>query len=79
MRDTTAGVEIGEACLHLVVLPAFRLDEGGDRFRGEERLRAAGPLGQGLELPLLGARRPSRLPCEWIVNRQSAIDHLAGL
>ncbi len=53
VRDTSALIEFTEPYLSFVELPAFRLDEGGNRFGGKERLRASRTFGQRLEA-LLG-------------------------
>src|SRR5437762_4192351 len=52
MGCTAAFVELLEAGLNLVQLPALRLDKRGNCFCGQKRLRAAGAPGQHLE-PLL--------------------------
>jgi hypothetical protein len=49
VRDTTALIELPDRYLNFIELPAFRLDEGGKRFGGKERLRASRTLGQRLE------------------------------
>jgi hypothetical protein len=53
MADTVAFIELFEASLDLIELPALRLDKSRDRFRGKKRLRTTGSLGKRLE-PLLG-------------------------
>ena len=46
-------IEILDPYLNFVELPAFRLDEGCNCFRGKERLRASRTFGERLEA-LLG-------------------------
>jgi len=52
--DTVAAIELPEPGLNLVQLPALGIDEGGDRFRGQERLLATGSSGERLEALLGG-------------------------
>src|SRR5207253_1531812 len=51
--DPATLVEFLETRLDLVQLPALCLNKSRDRFRGEKRLRAAGPLRECFK-PLLG-------------------------
>jgi len=46
---TTARIEFGDSSLNFIELPAFRLDEGGNRFGRKERLRAPRTLRERLE------------------------------
>jgi hypothetical protein len=48
-----AAIELPEASLNLVQLPALGVDEGGDRFGRQKRLRPTGSSGERLEA-LLG-------------------------
>jgi hypothetical protein len=47
--DPTASIELVDSGLNLIELPAFRLDEGGDRRRGQKRLRVASSFRERLE------------------------------
>jgi len=47
--NTPALIELLDADLGFIQLPAFRLDKGGDGLGGEEGLRAARTFGQRLE------------------------------
>ena len=52
MWNTPALIEFLDAGLNFLQLPAFRLDKGGNRFRGKKRLRTtwtryAGATGEG--------------------------------
>ena len=53
VRDAAAFIQLRDPDLNLVQLPAFGFDESGDRFGGQERLRAPSTPGQRLEA-LLG-------------------------
>ena len=50
VRDTSALIELLDPYLNFVELPAFRLDEGCNCFRGKERLRASRTFGERLSL-----------------------------
>ena len=47
--DTSALIEFPEAGLNFIELPAFRLNEGGDRLSCKKRLRSPSTLGECFE------------------------------
>src|SRR4030095_15308441 len=55
VRNTPAVIELHDATLNLIELPAFRLNEGGDGLGCEVRLRAPRTFRERLET-LLGIR-----------------------
>jgi hypothetical protein len=55
VRHTTTRIELVDPSLRFIELPAFCLDEGGNRFSGKERFGPPSTFGERLEA-FLGVR-----------------------